>query len=139
MLPENLERKIDRSGECHLWVGAVDPDGYGRACHRRRMWLAHRLIYTLEVGPIPRGMTIDHVRSRGCASRACVRLDHLEVASRRENVLRGDTLAAVNAAKTHCPNGHVYDGLDSRGWRVCKRCRAATIARCKARSRRGGG
>lgn len=39
--------------------------------------------------------------------------------------LTGAALAAVlNAtARTTCPHGHPYDGIDSRGWRICRTCR----------------
>lgn len=47
---------------------------------------AHRVAYELEREPIPPGLEPDHL----CKNRACVRPDHLELVTHRENVLRGD-------------------------------------------------
>jgi hypothetical protein len=55
-----------------------------------------------------------------------VRPDHLEAVAFVENVYRGNTLAAANAAKTQCPKGHPYDEANTfvtpEGWRVCRTC-----------------
>ncbi len=77
----------------------------------------HRYVYELLVGPIPDGFDIDHL----CRVRNCVNPEHLEAVTHRENMLRGDTLAAANAAKTHCPKGHALDGRDTHG-RYCTTC-----------------
>lgn len=45
-----------------------------------------------------------------------------------ENTLRGETLAAANLAKTHCPQGHPYDEANTQwysGRRYCRGCKAA--------------
>jgi hypothetical protein len=87
------------------------------------------VLYELLVGPIPQGFDIDHL----CRNRGCVRPDHLEPATRSENLRRGDLhppAAALQAAKTHCPRGHPYDEINTywntnggRGHsRVCRAC-----------------
>ena len=56
--------------------------------------------------------------------------DHLEAVTHRENVLRGQSLAAENVAKTHCPHGHAYDEENTYvkmipgggRWRICRAC-----------------
>ena len=45
---------------------------------------AHRAAYALDVGPIPEGLTIDHL----CRVRHCVRPDHLEPVTQAENTRR---------------------------------------------------
>jgi len=116
-----------------LWTGAIDKDGYGHTAETVngviRQLKAHRAVYELLVGPIPTGMTLDHVKANGCTSRACVNPAHLEPTTVRENIIRGigpATAAARNAAKTHCPRGHPYDArntrLDRQGRRHCKAC-----------------
>lgn len=108
---------------CFDWTGSGDGKGYGKISVGGRMLRAHRVSYELFVGPIPDGMTIDHL----CRNRGCVKFTHLEAVSLKENVHRGDTVAARNAAKTHCPSGHEYsaENMTARSVpnrRECKIC-----------------
>ena len=108
---------------CWLWAGSTNSWGYGQVKFYGRQWQAHRFIYTLVKGEIPQGMDLDHL----CRVRGCVNPDHLEPVSERENVLRGKTFAAANAAKTSCPRGHPYDRVIVWGTprRICTQCRKA--------------
>jgi hypothetical protein len=92
--------RVDFEGECWVWLGALNAAGYG---HLRRFGYAHRLSWEMLRGPIPQGMTIDHL----CRNRKCVRPDHLEVVSRAENVRR------ENASRSHCPQGHPYAAVNT--------------------------
>src|SRR3990172_9099629 len=60
---------------CWIWLGAVDTCGYGmvRDNSLRRNKRAHRVSYELLRGPIPAGLTIDHL----CRVKCCVNPDHL--------------------------------------------------------------
>ena len=40
---------------CWLWTGALKSDGYGHFWLQPRSYPAHRVAYTLYVGPIPAG------------------------------------------------------------------------------------
>ncbi len=92
-VPE-LERfwgHVDRShpSGCWLWLGTPNRFGYGRFSRRvapgqEQRVLAHRMAYELTVGPIPAGLTIDHL----CEQTLCVRPDHLEPVTNSENVRR---------------------------------------------------
>jgi len=124
--------KVDITGECWLWLAAKDPYGYGRFKDARPVG-AHRWAYETYVGPITEE-TLDHL----CRTRSCVRFDHLEPVSRRENVLRGVGRAAINARKTHCLRGHPLLGsnlyVELNGSRHCRMChRLEERARRKAR------
>jgi hypothetical protein len=126
--------KVQKTDDCWLWTGAKTHGGYGSFWSGDRLVLAHRWSYEHFVGPI--GDTIlDHL----CRVRSCVRPDHLEPVSARENLMRGNTAAARNAAKTHCPQGHPYDEVntyrDKRGRRSCNACRRAAVARYEQRLR----
>ena len=112
-------------GACWLWVGGKR-NGYGRfgVTHGVGVY-SHRFAYELLIGPIPAGLTIDHL----CRVLTCVNPSHLEPVTNRENVLRGVSFAALHARKTHCPQGHPYSGDNlyiapggrKRECRECKR------------------
>jgi len=109
-------------GSCWLWTGAGTGNGYGKFWVFPRMVPAHRYAYEFCVGPIPEGLEIDHL----CRVRNCVNPDHLEPVTHRENILRGETIMAKNAAQTHCKNGHPFDEANTyhyRGFRHCRECR----------------
>ena len=104
----------DDPNVCWLWTACtIKSRGKLRyGCFRvgARMLLAHRLSYEMHYHvTIPKGMTIDHVKARGCTSTLCVNPHHLEVVTMKVNVLRGASLQAENAKKTHCPKGHPYN------------------------------
>jgi hypothetical protein len=114
---------------CWVWQLRVDRDGYGRTDGR----LAHRVSYETHRGPIPEGLTIDHL----CRIRACVNPGHLEAVTMAENVRRGESFAALNARKTHCPQGHPLSGpnlmVERNGARRCRACRAERLNRAQGR------
>jgi hypothetical protein len=131
----DLERfwsRVDKTGECWLW-DHPSADGYGDFRAEGRSWGAHVYAYTKHVADVPSDMTLDHL----CRVRHCVNYHHLEVVTRAENVLRGDGYPGVNARKTHCPQGHPYDNLNTM-WasqgrrrapgRRCRICRTAFYA-----------
>lgn len=110
---------------CWEWIGYISPHGYGMfGVHRGGKWQkigAHRISYELYVGPIPDGLQIDHL----CRNRKCVNPKHIEAVTKRENLVRGLTVAA-RAKNTHCIRGHAFDGLNTRirtnGTRSCRAC-----------------
>jgi hypothetical protein len=115
-------------------------DGYGRFWVDGRYVRAHRFAYELVVGPIAEGLQLDHVKARGCEYRHCVNPAHLEPVTQQENIRRGDACrvaAARMADKTHCPQGHPFDEVntyhDRRGWRGCRACRRASGRRRSGR------
>lgn len=101
---------------CWEWVGATS-NGYGQMKADGKAKSAHRLSYEHHVGPIPDGLTLDHL----CRNKRCVNPSHLEAVTHHENVLRGESGSAVNARKTHCPAGHPYAG--ESGKRRCRACK----------------
>lgn len=127
---EFILARVVETGECWVWTGAMHREGYGVF----GATLAHRVAYEAFIGEIPAGLTIDHL----CRNRACVNPIHLEPTTLPVNVMRGESPPARNARKTHCPQGHPYDDVNthitSKGWRSCKACN-----RDRARRRRQGG
>lgn len=110
----NLLERLERDTEpvpfsgCWIWVGPINSTGYGRFTWDGRPQYAHRLSYSARVGPIPEGMTIDHL----CRTPLCVNPAHLECVTRAENARR-------NRA-THCRRGHLMS--ETRVRRQCGIC-----------------
>ena len=119
-------------GQCWVWLGATQNCGYGyfgrRVGGKCKNTLAHRHSYESFKGPIPAGLTIDHL----CFNKRCVNPSHLEAVPNGVNNARGNSLSARNARKTHCPKGHPYDAIYSSGGRRCKRCHAERERRRRA-------
>ena len=113
--------KVEKTESCWLWRGNQFRNGYGYfGVTEGEGRLAHRFSYEELVGPIPEGLTIDHL----CRVRACVNPSHLEAVTLRENIRR---IPHPNRAKTHCPNGHAYEGDNlylnpKTGARICVEC-----------------
>lgn len=122
MTGAQLLARTVRDGDCLIWTGAVQSRGYGSVGIGGRTHLAHRVSYALNVGPIPDGMQIDHVKDRGCRSRRCINPAHLEPVTPRENVNR-----TGHGRQTHCKRGHPLSGrnlvLKQRVGRVERNCR----------------
>jgi hypothetical protein len=119
---------LDLASGCLLWTGGLDRRGYGRIWVNGRYRKVHCVAWELEVGPIPPGLELDHVRARGCVHKNCASIAHLEPVTHRVNQLRTDTPPAVNAIKTHCDQGHPFDLFNTyfypdgrRNCRICKR------------------
>lgn len=93
-------------GPCEQWIAYRNADGYGIF---ERVG-AHLWAYRHFVGPVPDGCELDHL----CRNRGCVRIDHLDPVPHRENVLRGNGLAAQQARRTHCKRGHPLSGKNVR-------------------------
>lgn len=113
---------------CWLWLGCVGRYGHGKLTYKRRGKDAHRLVYELLVGEVPKGLVLDH---RHCDNPSCVNPDHLLPSTYRQNTLRSKkTLASKFLERTHCKNGHPFSGdnLSSEPRsksRICLACRKA--------------
>lgn len=122
---------VSESG-CWQWTGNTHPkNGYARVWFDRRDdRLAHRVSYEWANGQIPEALVLDHL----CRNRSCVNPAHLQPVSNVENVMRGESVWALNAKKTHCLRGHPFDEANTRiynGMRHCLEC-----SRIRKRERR---
>jgi HNH endonuclease len=129
---------VDKSGECWLWTGGRTPEGYGKFWLNGKTVLAHRAGYALAHGKLP---DVKHHLDHLCRIRSCVRPEHIEPVTIRENLMRGPTtFAAINAAKTHCRNGHEYTEANTYrppdGSRMCRECSRAKDRRAYWRNKR---
>ena len=132
-------QRVDKSDPagCWLYVGQLDRSGYGKHETLDHKWRGpHRISYAALVGPIPTGLVIDHL----CRVRNCVNPNHLEPVTNRENLMRGETIAARRSAQTHCVNGHEFTPENTRKvrggkHRQCIECARAAARRYKAKKR----
>lgn len=131
---EKIRARIreDESG-CWIWTGTIDASGYGKFYNPATQadGLAHRLSYEAALGPIPSGLTLDHL----CRITRCVNPAHLEPVTLEENIRR------AARTKTHCVNGHPFDeantGKKPGGVRRCLTCHREQQREYSRRRRNG--
>jgi HNH endonuclease len=120
----HIDKCIDKTSGCWEWIGSKDLNGYGRLYGTS----SHRLSYEAHIGPIFKGMDIDHI----CRNHACCNPKHLEPVTRQENLRRGIgiELQKVRANNRRaCSKGHELTVENtyirpSDGVRQCRTCRA---------------
>lgn len=149
-VPERFWKKVDRNGPisshrpdlgpCWMWLAQINKEtGYGCFWIERDVVgnnvnaQAHRVSYELVVGPIPKGLQLDHL----CRVRKCVCPSHLEPVTSTENTQRGDLSINgwVNREKDFCLRGHPFDEKNTKvvpskyGTKQSRQCRACTNLR----------
>lgn len=122
------KRSRPQSNGCIESAYSKGSGGYSHLGFQGRTLFVHRVAYELAHGPIPPGLTLDHL----CRNRACCNPDHLEPVTNKENILRGTAPSAINARMTECRNGHPFVGVDSQGKRRCKTCRNTYVRERRA-------
>jgi len=86
-----VERRVDRSGVCHMWTGAVTGPGYPEMTFEQVVYRVHRLVLERKLGrPIAVGMMAchqcEHLYPPGDTSyRRCINPDHLAEGDKRTN------------------------------------------------------
>ena len=135
-IKERFWSKVDKQQTCWVWVAGKSNAGYGYISESRnsirKTFRAHCLAYEWLIGPIPKGLVLDHL----CRNRACVNPAHLEAVSNKVNILRGCGLAANNATKTHCLKGHPLTGNNLYSYMGLRHCRACRKRHARERYRK---
>lgn len=117
-LPQWLASKIsvEPMTGCWLWIGARSKGercgGYGSVLHDGASRQAHRVVWEHLHGVLDDGLTLDHVKSRGCASILCCNPWHLEPVTR-----------SVNNARSTCHHHAAFRaniGRLRRSHKICK-------------------
>lgn len=118
--------KFEDEPGCWLWIGSTDGADYGRAYSlSKKSEGAHRISYSIFVGPIEEGLQIHHI----CENPSCVNPSHLQAVTPLEHLeLTPQAITNLQKAQTHCINGHeligdnlyVYPGLAKK--RRCRTC-----------------
>lgn len=128
-LPQHMQDRImpEPMSGCWLWTGGVSEGNYRQLDIKTKTKKAHRVVFFMLKGikPTP-GKVLDHI----CRVHCCVNPDHLREVTSAENTHYGESFAAVNARKTHCPQSHPYSGdnllmftYKGQPNRVCRICK----------------
>ena len=98
-LPERLDARLDKTGDCWLWTGSKDGSGYGLiGVATSRAKRTHIVAWELANGPVPDGMCICH----HCDTPACCNPAHLFLGSKAVN--NRDRADKGRSADTHGEN-----------------------------------
>ncbi len=125
--------EIGNVDQCWPWKGAKAASVYSPEIFygNYRGFKVHRLAYHFLVGPIPAGLTIDHVKERGCTNTLCCNPDHLEPITQVEQVVRRDGEKSFTRM-TVCKWGHPRPvGRKAH----CKECAKRFAQECRDRKR----
>jgi len=110
-----LYANTERAGECLVWKGSRSQRGYGQilvSARPNRYELAHRAALRLAGIEIPEGHDVHH----RCGNKSCIRVEHLEVLTRREHMRRH--------RQEVCQRGHRDEWRERpNGQRECRVCR----------------
>ena len=139
-IPERVAQRaltrytLDPSTGCHISTYSVASHGYAQiGWHEdgeRTVTLVHRVVWAATFGPIPEGMTVDHM----CKRRTCCNVEHLRLLTNYENARRTD---GRDWPVGRCINGHPNSESyqQPRGKRICRPCNEAAQARYQAKKR----
>jgi hypothetical protein len=133
--------KVEKTSSCWLWTASTAGQGYGYfhisgGGNRRVRTYAHRWSYESAKGPIPPGLTIDHL----CRVLRCVNPDHLEAVTLRENQRRrtGFKRGPYDVG-AYCRRGHERTTentyINPHGVRSCRPCGRIATAKYAAMRR----
>jgi hypothetical protein len=131
---ERLWSRVDKTGDCWVWLGSGTTDRYGQIRVGSKMVYVHRLAYELTYGVIPAGMSVLH----RCDNPSCCRPEHLFLGTQQDNIRDMENKGRAN--RSGLPRQPIKHGTDG-GWQAHRKrgepvCEACRIARNAAQRRR---
>lgn len=124
-IAEKLAAKAERRGDCLIWTGPVDKDGYGKVPVGSKGHVrVHRAAWIEENGLPPEDKPFILHR---CDVRNCIEVSHLYPGTQADNMrdrkARTGYAGTGRKVQTHCREGHKYTGKkNSRGHNLCQTC-----------------
>lgn len=107
---DSIKHRFRREGECLVWQGAKNPDGYGHFGRSEggvvTTYNVHAVAFEAKVGPVPPGHELDHI----CRTPACAETQHLEPVTSLVNSMRGRNPNFVTTRTGVCTRGHRIEG-----------------------------
>src|SRR6516165_5484147 len=100
--------KKDCETGCWIWLKGTDIHGYAKIKYERRTRKAASVAYEFYVGPVPKGLELDHL----CHNKLCVNPEHLQAVTHSENLRRRRPFTRYKNNK--CKRGHILPPLHER-------------------------
>ena len=133
---QRIFKRMKIVNDCFVWTGSYRPSKngarYGTIFVLGKLYGVHRVSMFLFNGNELKGSKdniVDHI----CKNTLCFNPNHLRVVDVKTNALENSNgESAKNKSKTHCKNGHIYDGVYKGKYgnnRYCKTCNNARLRR----------
>ena len=134
VLEDRILRNREVTPEGHwLWLGYIQPSGYGSFQIGRTTYYAHRTSAHLYLGLDLKDSDQQACHKRECLMRHCFNPDHLYVgdaASNIEDMMEMGRHVSWNRDWTHCKHGHEFTSENTYTWtgkagysrRDCREC-----------------
>lgn len=146
LTPEQEQKfwsRVKKTKGCWLWCGSVSPRGYGQYHpSNEQRTSAHRWAWMISrKRQVPKGYFIHHL----CHNQLCVRPNHLKAMTAKQHKALHPSpprfgVDNPQGRKTHCPQGHPYDevntGRSKQGKRYCRTCKTEKSRANRERRRR---
>ncbi|MDJ0395915.1 HNH endonuclease [Rhodococcus sp. G-MC3] len=115
-LPQaQLTLEYEPAGDCLIYLGPTNADGYGYLTVNGKREFAHRLVFAEFNGSIPNKKRVLH----SCEHRGCIEKSHLHLSTPKVN-------PAGFRRRSVCKFGHALTDdniIQTQAGRVCKKCR----------------
>lgn len=127
-LEELLARGVASDGDCLVWPGPCDSNGYGLIRWEGMKVRVHRLVAHLVHG-LDLADTYQYARHE-CDNPPCFNPDHITPGTPRDN--QQDAIRRARRIRTHCKRGHRFDADNVIYEKHSRKCRTCDAARKRA-------